>query len=49
MARTRMNLAGFVVLAFSLLLPSGLLAQQASGISGVVRDAAGTPVAGVTV
>jgi hypothetical protein len=41
--------AGFIVLACVILSPSVTRAQQASGIAGAIKDAAGKPVAGVAV
>ena len=40
---------GLVAITGSLLLPSGISAQQASGISGVARDTSGGVLPGVTV
>src|SRR5690242_16900626 len=40
---------GLIVLAFVLLLPYAALAQQTSAIAGVVRDASGAVLPGVTV
>src|ERR1700719_2069142 len=49
MARTRIVAAGLIVLGFELLVPASGGAQTLSSIAGVVKDAAGTPVAGATV
>jgi hypothetical protein len=49
MPYTEVTAAGFISMALALLLPLVPQAQQASGISGIVRDAAGTPIAAVTV
>ena len=47
--RTRIVKMILVTLAFALLVPSAWAQQTLSGLSGVVRDAAGMPVAGATV
>ena len=49
MVRMRVVRPGFVVLACALLLQPAAWAQQASGIAGVVRDASGGVLPGVTV
>src|SRR2546422_5081977 len=49
MARVRIVRRGVVALVSLLLTAAAAPAQQASGIAGTVRDAAGQPVAGVTV
>jgi hypothetical protein len=49
MARRRVISLGVVALTCALLLPRATWAQQASGIAGVVRDASGGVLPGVTV
>ena len=49
MVRSRMVRLGLVALTCALLLPRAAWAQQASGIAGVVRDASGGVLPGVTV
>src|SRR6202051_3432482 len=49
MERVRFVRVCFVALVYLVLLPQIAFAQQASGIAGAVKDAAGRPVAGVTV
>jgi len=48
--RTQKRIVGSLVAAYLMLLPSMALAQQAgSGFAGVVRDATGAVMPGVTV
>ena len=49
MVRRRVISLGLVALTCALLLPRATWAQQASGIAGVVRDASGGVLPGVTV
>ena len=48
MVRMRVGGLGLVALTCALLLPRAARAQQASGIAGVVRDASGAVLPGVT-